>query len=209
LEGSATDPDGLASLTYNWSQNDPEQAPGNGAPQSTWSVGPLFRAKAPVTSPTRWMPQLSDVIAGNLYPTWEVVPDVGRTMNFSFIVRDNDVNGAQTGDDLMLVTVDGAAGPFQITSQTTGPTWTGGSSETITWNVANTDGGGVNTPNVDIFLSLDGGYTYPTTLASNVPNSGSANINVPGGSVTSTGRVMVRGANNIFYAINSSDIIIQ
>jgi hypothetical protein len=45
LEGTATDPDGLSSLTYEWSQNDPAQAPTSAAPQPTWTVGPLYRAK--------------------------------------------------------------------------------------------------------------------------------------------------------------------
>ena len=209
LEGTATDPDGTASLTYNWSQNDPAQSPGNAAPLSTYTVGPLYRALPPSTSPNRWMPKLTDVIAGNLTPTWEVTPSVGRIMNFSFIVRDNDVNGGQTASDLMKVTVDGNSGPFVVTSQNTAVTWNAGASETITWNVAGTATGAVNTPNVNILLSLDGGFTYPITLASGVPNNGSAIITVPINSTTTTGRVMVRGANNIFYDINNTNITIQ
>jgi len=208
LEGSATDADGMGSLTYEWSQNDPAQAPGNAAPQSTWTVGPLYRARMPITSPNRYMPQLTDVIAGNLTPTWEVTPSVGRTMNFSFMVRDNEMNGAQTADDLMQVTVANGAGPFTVTSQSSAVTWNEGATETITWNVANSTAAPVSTPNVDIFLSLDGGLTYPTTLATGVPNNGSANIIVPSGSATTTARVMVRGAGNIFYALNSTDFSI-
>jgi subtilisin-like proprotein convertase family protein len=208
LEGTATDVDGLASLTYNWSQNDPAQSPGNGAPQSTYTVGPLYRSISPQTSPDRYMPALASVIAGNLTPTWEVTPSVGRTMNFSFIVRDNDILGGQTASDLMTVTVSGTAGPFTVTSQSTNVVWNAGATETVTWNVAGTNAGAVNCPNVNIYLSVDGGLTYPYTLASNVPNNGSASVSVP--AVTSTtARVMVRGAGNIFYALNGANFSVQ
>lgn len=210
LEGTATDPDGMGSLTYNWSQNDPAQAPSSSSPASTWTSGPLYRAKMPISSPNRYMPVLSSVIAGDLFPTWEKTPTVGRTLNFSFIVRDNDPLGGQTASDLMKVTVDGASGPFAVTSQnTTGITWNSGGTETVTWNVANTSTGNVNTPNVDIFLSVDGGYTYPYTLASAVPNNGSASVTVPTGAATTTARIMVRGSGNIFYALNSNNFAIE
>ncbi|MFM7016847.1 MAG: reprolysin-like metallopeptidase [Bacteroidota bacterium] len=208
LEGIGNDPDGNASLTYNWGQNDPAQSPGNAAPQPTYTVGPMYRSISPQTSPKRWMPNLRSVVLNNLTPTWEVTPSVPRVMNFSFIVRDNDIQGGQTASDLMTVTVDNA-GPFVVTSQSTPTIWNAGTSETITWNVANTNNATVNCQNVSIYLSLDSGYTYPYTLATGVPNNGSATIVVPAGSSTSTGRIMVRGDGNIFYALNNALITIQ
>ncbi len=208
LEGSATDPDGLASLTYNWSQNDPAQSPGNAAPLSTYAVGPLYNVVLPSVSPNRYMPNLASVVAKNLTPTWEVTPSVARDLNFSFIVRDNDVLGGQTSADLMKVTVDNS-GPFIVTSQNTPTTWNAGASETISWNVAGTNIGAVSAANVNIYLSLDSGFTYPFVLATNVPNIGSATITVPAtGATTTKGRIMVRGAGNIFFALNSNYITI-
>ncbi len=210
LEGSATDPEGLASLTYNWSQNDPSRAPSNSSPQSTWTSAPLYRSRMPVTSPNRYMPKILDIILGNLTPTWEKTPSVGRILNFSFVVRDNDINGGQTDDDLMRVYVANAAGPFEVTSQANfGVVWNENARETVTWDVANTTASPVSTPNVDIFLSTDGGFTYPITLASGVPNNGSATITVPTGNLTNKARVMVRGAGNIFFAINSRNFEID
>lgn len=208
LEGSASDPDGMGSLTYCWNQNDATQSPGNAAPLSTYTVGPMYRAKPPVASPNRFMPRIQDILAGNLTPTWEVTPSVGRVMNFSFLVRDNGAGGGQTASDLMKVTVDGTSGPFVITSQTTATTWNAGQTQTITWNVAGTDIAPVNCSNVDILLSTDGGYTYPTVIASAVPNTGSATINVPQ-VTTTTGRIMVRGSGNIFFDVNNGVISIQ
>ncbi len=208
LEGTGNDPDGNASLTYNWGQNDPAQSPGNASPQPTYNVGPMYRSISPQPSPNRYMPNLRSVVQNNLIPTWEVTPSVARTMNFSFIVRDNDIQGGQTASDLMTVTVDNA-GPFVVTSQSTSVTWNAGTSETITWNVANTTNGTVNCQNVNIYLSLDSGYTYAYTLATGVPNNGSTTITVPAGATTTTGRIMVRGAGNIFYALNAAMINIQ
>lgn len=209
LEGIGTDPDGIGSLTYEWCQNDPSSGAST-SPQSTWTSGPMYRAKYPIASPNRFMPRIQDVIAGNLIPTWEVTPSVARTMNFSFLVRDNDPLGGQVASDLMTVTVNGTAGPFVVTSQnTTGITLNSGASTPVTWNVAGTTAAPVSAANVNIYLSTDGGYTYPVTLATGVPNSGSANVVIPSGNVTTTGRIMVRGAGNIFYAINSKNFAIQ
>lgn len=208
LEGTANDIDGNASLTYNWSQNDPEQSPGNAEPQSTFVLGPLYRSYTPSTSPNRWMPKIETVLTNTLATQWEVTPSVGRTMNFSFIVRDNDVNGGQTASDLMMVNVDGNSGPFLITSQNTNTIWNVGSTETITWDVANTTAAPVSAANVNIYLSTDGGYTYPIVLANNIPNNGSAIISVP--TLTTTqARIMVRGANNIFYDLNNVNFTIE
>ncbi|MFD2542650.1 reprolysin-like metallopeptidase [Lacinutrix gracilariae] len=204
LRGSATDPDGTATLTYNWSQNDPEQAPGNGSPESTWSQGPLYRSILPTTSPDRYMPSWSDVVAGNLTPTWEVTPSVAREMNFSFIVRDNGSGFAagigQTDADLMTIDVQGGD-PFTVVSPTV---WGGtGSANTLTWNVADTNIAPINCQTVNIKFSTDGGVTFPVTLASGVANDGSETITMPTVADTNNARIMVEAADNIFYALSN------
>jgi PKD repeat protein len=207
LEGTGTDIDGNSSLTYNWSQNDPAQSPGSAAPVATYSVGPLYRSFAPAVSPNRYMPALATILSNTLNSTWEKTPSVGRVLNFSFVVRDNYVGGGQTASDLMKITVDAASGPFSITTQNAATSWTAGTTQTISWNVAGTNAGAVNTPSVNIFLSVDGGNTYPFTLASNVQNNGSTTITVPS-IQTTTARFMVRGAGNIFFDINNAAITI-
>ncbi|QXP60985.1 reprolysin-like metallopeptidase [Olleya sp. HaHaR_3_96] len=202
LRGSATDPDGLASLTYNWAPNDASQAPTDGAPQPNWTTGPMYRSINPTASPDRFMPSYSDVVAGNLTPTWEVTPAVARTMNFSFIVRDNAsgfANGiGQTDADLMAVNVVGDQ-PFTIVSP---PAWGSGSNQTLTWNVGISNGAIINCQTVNIKFSTDGGLTFPTTLASGVANDGSETIVVPTIADTNNARIMVEAADNIFYALS-------
>jgi len=210
LSGSSTDTDGITEHTYNWSPNDPGQASSNAAPQDTWTTGPMYRSINPTASSERWMPSIADVVAGNLTPTWEVTPSVARTMNFSFIVRDNGsgfANGiGQTDADLMVVTVENVT-PFTMSAPNTAVSWTEGTTETVTWNVGSTTNATINCQNVDILLSTDGGFTYPTVLLANTPNDGTQDITVPASS-TSTARVMVRASDNIFYDISDTNFSI-
>lgn len=193
--------------TFCWEQND-EGGPGNTFPSATDTSGPSFRSLTPTTSPKRFMPAFATVLGGALGTQWEMVNDVSRTYSFKVTVRDNIANGGQNKIDDMTVTVDDAAGPFVVTSQSAPETWYVGTSQTVTWDVAGTDAGTVNTPNVDIFITPDNGVTF-VQAAAGVPNTGSATITVPVGVATTNARIMVKGAGNIFYAINSANITIQ
>lgn len=224
LKGSAIDSNGSDILTYCWEQIDDGYTTRNDF-TPTLTNGPLWRSRPPNTSPDRYMPILDRVLNGQLTESnpletvdnssWETVSSVGRSLNFALTVRDRSEAGGvgqtpQSDFDFMTVTVDNASGPFVVTSQTTNESWDAGSMETITWNVAGTDGGNVNTPTVNILLSVDGGQTFPFTMASNVPNDGSHDVTVPvtGSGDTSTARVIVEGNNNIFYAVNASNFSI-
>ncbi|WP_111684775.1 zinc-dependent metalloprotease [Winogradskyella tangerina] len=223
LKGAATDTDGGDVLYYNWEQIDNGvTTTGNFNPGKT--SGALWRSRPPTTSPDRYMPIVERVISGQLLETsptetidnssWETVSTVSRNLNFALIVRDrSEANGVgqtpQSSYDTMTVTVDGSIGPFEVTSQSTNETWEEGSIETVSWNVAGTDAGAVNTPTVNILLSIDGGFTYPFVLASDVPNDGTHDIVVPSTGAVTTARVKVEGNNNIFYAINDTNFTIN
>ena len=223
LKGNATDADGGDVLYYNWEQID------NGITTNTnfspiKNSGALWRSRPPSTSPDRFMPIVERVVSNQLQEfnpvetidnsSWETVSTVSRTLNFALIVRDrSEANGVgqtpQSSYDTMTVTVDGASGPFSVTSQNTSVTWNAGSTQTVTWNVAGTDTGAVNTPTVNILLSADGGFTYPFVLASNVPNDGSQDVVAPNTGGISTARVKVEAVGNIFYAINPTNFNVQ
>ena len=224
LRGNATDPDGSDILTYCWEQID-DGVTTTGTFGPTKVTGSVWRSRPPSTSPDRYMPFFERVLDGQLTESnpvetvdnssWETVSTVQRDLTFALTVRDrSEANGVgqspQTSYDTMNVTVDGNSGPFRVTSQTTNENWDAGSVQTITWDVAGTDSGNVNTPTVNILLSVDGGQSFPFTLASNVTNDGSHDVNVPvTGGDTSMARIIVEGNNNIFYAVNSSNFSIQ
>lgn len=203
LEGSGSDPDGN-SITYNWEQNDPGNPSSTAAPTATRAVGPMFRTKIATASPNRYMPSLTNILAGATSNTWEVVPSVGRDLNFSLTVRDNVATGGQTASDLMKVTVDANSAAFAMTAPNTNVSWAGGSNQTVTWTKASTDIAPINTKFVDIYLSQNTGVSFPILLASKVPNDGSEIISIPNTAGT-TNRIMVRGHKNIFLDISNTN----
>ena len=206
LTGTGSDPDGDA-ITYTWEENDPENPNSAASPVATRVAGPMFRSLTGTVSPTRYMPSLATVLTGATSNTWEVCPSVARDLNFSLTVRDNKAGGGQTASDLMKVTVNGTAGPFVITAPNTVVSWVAGTTQTVTWNVAGTTANGVNTAYVDIYLSTNGGSSFPTLIASKVPNDGSEIISVPN-TVGTQNRIMVKGYNNIFYDVSNTNFTI-
>ncbi|HLS30124.1 MAG TPA: zinc-dependent metalloprotease family protein [Flavobacteriaceae bacterium] len=212
LKGEGVDPDGSETLTYEWAQNDPEQAATSGPLSSNLTSGALYRSYPPKDTPERYMPPLEEVVAGNLVTTWEVTPAVGRELNFSFVVRDNGSGFAdavgQTDSDLMKVTVDGDAGPFEVISQNEEEVeWVFDTTEEIAWEVADTDNEEIDAQEVDILLSIDGGETFDIILAEGVSNNGSAEVTVPEIETTEA-RIMIRASENIFYAVNETEFTI-
>ena len=192
-------------LTYCWEENDDATtiSPAASIPSATKTDGPNFRSRPPSLSPVRYFPQLSDVLMGNLTPTWETLSSVARTLTFAFTVRDNVLGGGQTNSAATTVTVVNAGAGFAITSPATDNTsWTPGSTQTITWNVAGTTANGINTANVNILFSTDGGVTY-TTLVASTPNDGSESITLPT-TPSATCRIMIEAVGNIFYTVSKN-----
>ena len=191
-------------ISYNWEQMD------NGIttqpPLSTAASGPLFRSYPPSTSPQRYFPNLADLSANRSYD-WEVLPVVERPLNFRMTVRDNDPNSGCTAEDDVRLQVDGDAGPFEVVENGF-DTWTVGERTTIEWMVAGTDNSPINVSSVDIYLSTDGGLSFPHLIIENLPNSGSAQFFVPNFPGTTT-RIMVKGHDHIFFDINDENFEIE
>ncbi|MFA7687770.1 MAG: reprolysin-like metallopeptidase [Moheibacter sp.] len=216
LTAIATDPDGDL-LTYNWEQTDPQS--GQMPPRPTNTGGPMFRSLWATESPDRYFPKLSTIVAGyqpNMNNpgnplSWEKLPAVSRNLNFSLLVRDNNPVGGQSARDNIRLTVDANAGPFVVTSQNaSGIVWNLGETQTITWDVANTNQAPVNTANVTILISTDGGLTFPHVLVDSTPNNGTYTFTVPSGlGVTSDARLMIKAIDNVFLNVNEEDFTIN
>ena len=204
LTGHATDPDGDV-LTYLWEQMDNEAT--TQPPVATATGGPNFRSFNPTTDTSRYFPRLS-ALASNGPFTWEVLPSVARVMDFRLSVRDNHAVGSCNDFIDLTVTTNASAGPFVVTyPSASGITWPGGSSQTVTWSVANTDLAPINCSNVRILLSINGGQSYPYVLSASTPNDGSETILCPNVS-TSTARIMVMSAAQTFFDVSNNNFTI-
>ncbi|WP_291119160.1 zinc-dependent metalloprotease [Empedobacter sp. UBA7248] len=214
-------------LTYSWEQMNPEVSETSIKslpPISSNSQGPNFRSFSPQKVGIRYFPRLEKIISNELVfqtnpylsnvsnydkNNWEVIPSVPRTMNFSVTVRDNNSEvGLTARQNVQLNFLN--FGPFKVTSQSIAENWKQNNTATITWDVAGTDANGIDTQNVKILLSVDGGKTFDYVLAESVPNNGSYTFTVPAGlGITNKARIMIKAIDNVFLAVNSTDFSIE
>lgn len=225
LTATATDPDifDVPNLTYAWEQMDAgsieySNPPFSDAGDGPNSTRPLFRPGLPSLNRFRVFPDLQYVLNNrNEAPlrraengvevfSAESLPNVARLLNFKVTVRDG--RGGVADDDVQLM-VDDTAGPFAVTAPNGNEQWVGGTSQTITWSVNNTNGAAVNVTQVRITLSTDGGNTFPVTLLTATPNDGSEAITVPGGLNSQAARVRVEALGNIFFDISDANFTLS
>jgi hypothetical protein len=222
LTGSATDANGDA-ITYNWEGWDIGAA-GTWPSAATSTTRPLFRTRVSKTTGSRTFPDQRVIVAN--YPLTaapsamdglrgEVLPAVARAMKFRLTVRDNRAGGGGVvsgGDGCQLTTIfqvntTGTA-PFVVTvPSATGLSYPGNTTQTVTWDVAATNAAPVNTANVRILLSTDGGLTFPTVLLASTANDGSEAVTIPN-TPSTTARVKVEAIGNIFFDISNNNFTI-
>jgi hypothetical protein len=136
----------------------------------------------------------------------EKVPDTARFLTFKIAMRDiYNGNGCFLVPDdtihLDAVQTPTFAG-FKVTSQgTTGISYVGGSTQTVTWNVAGTDVAPVSCDSVTIYMSRDGGLTWVDTLG-RFKNTGTANVHLPIPTANVNARFKVKGRHNVFFNVN-------
>jgi hypothetical protein len=203
LTGSATDGDSDA-LTYMWEEFDL----GTAAPPNddVAAARPIFRSFVPLTAPSRTFPRLADILSNT--PTFgESMSTRNRTMVFRLTARDNRAGGGGVNYASTSVTVNAAAGPFAVTQPNTAVSWSGNSTQTVTWNVAGTTAAPVSCANVAITLSTDGGNTFPTTLLASTANDGSEPVTIPN-TPTSQARIQVSCVGNVFFDISDANFTI-
>jgi Metallo-peptidase family M12B Reprolysin-like len=208
LTATGSDADGDA-LTFAWEEMDLGAA---GPPNTDNGNRPIFRTYLPDPSPARTLPQLQYILSFDNtppeFPVSESLPTTTRTMQFRATVRDNRAGGGGVASDLMLANVTSAAGPFKVTQPDTQVTWQEGTTQTVTWNVANTNAAPVSCATVNVLLSLDGGQSFGTALASGTPNDGAEDITVPS-TPTNLARVRVECATGPFFDVSNVDFAIS
>lgn len=204
LTAHASDVDGDV-LSFLWEQMDNEAT--TQPPVATATGGPNFRSFDPSLDSNRYFPNLASLATNGPF-TWEVLPSVARVMDFRLTVKDNHAVGTCNDFIDLTVTTNASAGPFVVTyPSATGITWVGGSTQTVTWSVANTNVAPINCTDVRILLSVDGGQTYPYVLTSTTANDGAETIVCPNVS-TNTARVMVMSGAQTFFDISNNNFTI-
>lgn len=202
LTGTGSDPNG-DSITYYWEQYDLGASAAPGTPPTP---GPRFRSYSPTISPTRIIPNYANLLA-NSVPIGEILPTAGQICKFRLTTRDNRMVGGGVNYDTGFVYMNFVnVGPFAITSLP--GNWAPGSSQTLTWSVNSTNLSPINCSNVNILLSVDGGITFPYTLAANTANDGTEAITLPNVN-TLTARLYIQPTNNVFFAISPNDFSIS
>lgn len=189
-EGEWTDTD---IHTYCWEQID-EDGPGKttqgliGTQAANSSVAPLFRSYPPTTTPERYFPSLQTLASGNT-SSFEVLPNVARNLNFNVSLRDNNASGGAVANDNITIVV-ANSGPFKVTRPNGFEVLQAGQMETFTWN---TNGSDALCNMMRIKLSVDGGVSYPITIAENISYAaGTFSYTIPSNFVRTTqARVMM------------------
>jgi hypothetical protein len=206
LTGIAKDNDGDA-LSYIWEQTDVfEKGTSNTFPISSSTTGPIFRTYSVKNNTYRYFPDSTYILNGSLDWKWEKLPAVGRTLNFRFTARDNHAGGGNNKSANAIITIDPNSGPFKLI--TNKASWNIKDSESIKWDVKNTNLAPINCAYVNILLSTDGGKSFKYTLALKTPNDGNEKIVVPD-FPTKKARIKVEAVNNIFFTISQKDFTIK
>ncbi len=173
--------------------------PANNSPGGSNNPPLTYRGTHPTAAPGATCPTETDCVIG------ESLPSVARTMNFRVAVRDRRGGTADAG---MTVSTVNTPGPFQVTVQNATPAeWPANSTQTVTWDVVNSNIAPINAANVKISLSTDGGLTFPTTILASTPNDGSETITVPN-TPTTQARIKVEAVDNIFFDINNANFTV-
>ncbi len=191
---------------------------------------------AVTTDPTRVFPDLPQILANNtnavtgtcpaapppptpvppisrdcfseFLPTADWVGFPGdRTLNFRLTARDGNPGAGGVASSTTRLVLAPTAGPFLVTSQASPTALQGGSTQAVTWDVAGTNLAPVNTAEVKVSLSVDGGLTYPHVLSASTANDGSEPVTLPNVATTKA-RIKVEAVGNVFFDISNADFTI-
>ncbi len=195
-------------LTYTWEERDLGDY--GKSIFNTRLDGPLFRPFPPTPARVRVFPEIDSLLKNRFTTTGEKLPDTTRQLKFRMVQRDiyQGFGCWNFPEDSIVLNVIHTGTPFKVTTPNSATTWTVNGTATITWDVSNTTAAPISCSQVDILLSLDGGYTFPYTLATATPNDGSETVTLPN-MFTNQARIKVKSVGNVFFSISGADSKIQ
>ena len=205
LDASATDAEGDA-IKYTWEQYDSVGSVTSISGDSGWGYnaeGSIARSFFGTASGRRYFPSLPLIMAGTLTnkATWETVSYVPRVLHYAVTARDENTQRPMLASLETTVTV-GNDGPFKFNGITPSTTLYNNASNTISWDVANTNNAPYNVSNVKIEYTTDlvNGSTW-TELVSSTPNTGVYTGQMPA-NLTGAVKLKISAIGNIFYAVS-------
>lgn len=195
------------------------------------AFGPLFMFGERNASAVRFFPPLDHLDEADAYERHFVLPAEERMMTFALTVQPNPekatmAHGSKVYDGLKVSVQNGpgfelTAGPgvsFDVASTDPESADLSRYEATIEWNVAGTDQAPINCTSLDVYYTDDPSverFSDMTLLASNVPNTGIATVEVPAsvrdysapGIAFKRGRILLKSPDHIFFAASPSFII--
>ncbi|MCC3215880.1 M12 family metallo-peptidase [Chryseobacterium sp. X308] len=205
LDASATDAEGDA-IKYTWEQYDSVNNLASISGDSGWGYnaqGSIARSFFGTASGRRYFPSLPLVMAGKLTnkATWETVSYIPRILHYAVTARDENALRPMLVSSETTLTV-GNDGPFKFNGITSSTTLYNNASNTITWDVANTNAAPYNASNVKIEYTTDlvNGSTW-TELVASTPNTGSYTVQMPA-NLTGAIKLKISAIGNVFYAVS-------
>ncbi|MBK9400182.1 MAG: T9SS type A sorting domain-containing protein [Bacteroidetes bacterium] len=203
LSGTGSDANGDA-ITYCWEEIDT-------GPNGVWNMpsgnAPAFRSFLPTADSVRIFPKIEALVRDTTY-IGEILPSYARILNFRLTVRDNRAGGSGvTYNDAPKLVSLVTGGPFHVMVPNVSMNWKAESIDTVKWNPGISIVAPVSCALVDIYLSVDSGYTYPYLLKSHTPNDGIEAVLVPD-TLTDKARIKVQSVGNIFFDISNKNFSI-
>ncbi len=190
-----------AAINYCWEQWDLGNFGNLEFNAPNWTEGPTFQSFDPTVDRTRSFPRIINLLENNYGVTGERLSRVVRDLKFRLTARSlKDGWGTYNSDKKVTVHVT-ALDSFRVTAPNDGALWNVGAIVPISWNPGGSTLIPVNCNMVNIYLSPDGGRTFPYLIGSNVPNNGSFNFTVMD-IYSDSVIIKVKGANNIFFDIS-------
>lgn len=196
-------------VTYSWEQYDLGNFEGTESAASGWDAGPIFESRSPVLKRDRQFPDNALVAANTYSVVGQRLPTVDRELKFKLTAR-TFFEGWGTfnySEDFINIKV-GGSNQFRVTHPNATALYEVGAPIEIKWDTVQTRIAPILCGFVNIYMSLDGGLTFPLLVASNVENKGVYHLAAP--DVYSDDiRFKVKATGNIFYDINKTSIRIH
>lgn len=196
-------------VTFSWEQWDLGNFGETEAEAGNWEEGPTFESRAPISRKDRQFPDNSLVAAGTYAVAGQRLPLVARELNFKLTNRSYFEGWGTFNYSDDVVTINAVeSDPFRVTKPDVTTLYEVGAPILITWDTVNTRQDPISCGFVNIFLSINGGETFPFQVVANAPNIGSYTLAAP--NVYSDNiRFKVKASGNVFYDISKTDIRIH